>query len=104
MLIVRQTYKNRIKQTHAKINIKNVGLAPIPELLTTERLDEHLNQTLAFVTGTASTFLKWVKEFKVNHKNSLPLGDQKFFKQLAEILKFVIYMDIMTLIKMNACK
>ena len=80
MLIVRQTYKNRIKQTHAKINIKNVGLVPIPEPLTTERLDDYLNQTLAFVTGTASTFLKWVKEFKVNHKNSLPLGDQKFFQ------------------------
>ena len=80
MLIVRQTYKNRIKQTHAKINIKNLDSKPIPELLTTEKLENQLNQTLAFVSGTASTFLKWVNEFKLNHKNSLPLGDQSFFQ------------------------
>ena len=37
MLIVRQTYKNRISQTHAKINIKTVSSAAAPELLTPSR-------------------------------------------------------------------
>ena len=30
--------------------------------------------------GTASTFLRWVHEFKANHKNQLPMGDQSFFQ------------------------
>jgi hypothetical protein len=35
---------------------------------------------MAFVKGTANTFLNWVKDFEKNHKNSLPLGDQAFFQ------------------------
>ncbi len=80
MLIVRQTYKNRILQTHAKINIKTSNTSPIPEPLTAVKLENQLNQSLAFVSGTASTFLKWVHEFKKNHLNQLPLGDQDFFQ------------------------
>ena len=34
MLIVRQTYKNRISQTHAKINIKTTSSTATPDLLT----------------------------------------------------------------------
>ena len=80
MLIVRQTYTNRVSQTHAKINIKTKSSHATPELLTPEKLETQLNQSLAFVRGTASTFLKWVHEFKENHKNKLPLGDQSFFQ------------------------
>jgi len=80
MLIVRQTYKNRISQTHAKINIKTTSSKATPELLTAAKLDVQLNQSLAFVSGTAKTFLNWVHEFKNNHRNTLPLGDQKFFQ------------------------
>ncbi len=80
MLIVRQTYKNRISQTHAKINIKNISSTAKPELLTSSKLEAQLNQSLAFVNGTASTFLKWVHNFKKDHRNKLPLGDQSFFQ------------------------
>ena len=80
MLIVRQTYKNRIKQIHAKINIKTLNQKPSPELLTVDKLENQLNQSLGFIEGTATTFLKWVHEFKINHKNSLPLGDQSYFQ------------------------
>ena len=80
MLIVRQTYKNRISQTHAKINIKTTSSKATPELLTAAKLDVQLNQSLAFVSGTAKTFLNWVHEFKNNHRNALPLGDQNFFQ------------------------
>jgi hypothetical protein len=80
MLIVRQTYKNRISQTHAKINIKTTSSTPTPDLLTLVKLENQLHQTLAFVRGTASTFIKWVHEFKNNHKNQLPMGDQAFFQ------------------------
>ena len=80
MLIVRQTYKNRISQTHAKINIRTTSATASPELLTPSMLETQLNQSLAFVKGTASTFIKWVHEFKANHKNQLPIGDQAFFQ------------------------
>ena len=80
MLIVRQTYKNRISQTHAKINIKTTSSTATPDLLTLVKLENQLHQTLAFVRGTASTFIKWVREFKNNHKNQLPMGDQAFFQ------------------------
>ena len=80
MLIVRQTYKNRISQTHAKINIKTTSSTATPDLLTLVKLENQLHQTLAFVRGTASTFIKWVHEFKNNHKNQLPMGDQAFFQ------------------------
>jgi hypothetical protein len=80
MLIVRQTYKSRISQTHAKINIKTTSSTATPDLLTLVKLENQLHQTLAFVRGTASTFIKWVHEFKNNHKNQLPMGDQAFFQ------------------------
>lgn len=80
MLIVRQTYTNRVSQIHAKVNIKTTSSPATPELLTSAKLETQLNQSLAFVRGTASTFLKWVHEFKENHKNKLPLGDQSFFQ------------------------
>ena len=80
MLIVRQTYENRISQTHAKINIKTTSSQATPELLTPAKLETQLNQSLAFVSGTASTFVKWVHEFKNNHRNQLPMGDQTFFQ------------------------
>ena len=80
MLIVRQTYENRISQTHAKINIKTTSSQATPELLTPAKLETQLNQSLAFVSGTASTFVKWVHEFKDNHRNQLPMGDQAFFQ------------------------
>jgi hypothetical protein len=80
MLIVRQTYTSRVSQAHAKVNIKTISSQAMPELLTSEKLETQLNQSLAFVSGTASTFLKWVHEFKENHKNQLPLGDQSFFQ------------------------
>ena len=80
MLIVRQTYKNRISLTHAKINIKTSSSTATPDLLTLVKLENQLHQTLAFVRGTASTFIKWVHEFKNNHKNQLPMGDQAFFQ------------------------
>ena len=80
MLIVRQTYKNRISQTHAKINIKTTSSTATPDLLTLVKLENQLHQTLAFVRGTAATFIKWVHEFKNNHKNQLPMGDQAFFQ------------------------
>ena len=80
MLIVRQTYSKRISQKHAVVNITKVGKASDPELLTNDDLNKHLKQSLAFVKGTAQTFLGWVHDFKKNHKNQLPLGDQAFFQ------------------------
>ena len=80
MLIVRQTYSKRITQKHAVISIKRLGAPLDPKLLTYGELGNHLKQSLAFVRGTAHTFLGWVNDFKKNHRNALPLGDQSFFQ------------------------
>ena len=80
MLIVRQTYSRRMHQKHSVVHIKNLGESELTSLLTAEDLTRHLINSLAFVRGTAGTFLAWVKEFKENHKNALPLGDQSFFQ------------------------
>ena len=80
MLIVRQTYSRRVTQKHAVVNITKVGTPSDPELLTNDELNKHLKQSLAFVKGTAQTFLGWVHDFKKNHKNQLPLGNQAFFQ------------------------
>jgi hypothetical protein len=104
MLIVRQTYKDRISQIHATINIKALNSDVTPELLTPKKLETQLNQSLAFVSGTAKTFLQWVHEFKTHHRNKLPLGDQSFFQAAGGDPKFVICMVIMNLRKMNLWK
>ena len=57
MLIVRQTYSKRITQKHAVISIKRLGAPLDPKLLTYGELGNHLKQSLAFVRGTAYTFL-----------------------------------------------
>jgi hypothetical protein len=80
MLIVRQTYSNRVTQKHAVVNIKKIGLPEDPKLLTHSELSNHLKQSLAFVRGTAQTFLGWVNDFRDNHRNALPLGNQSFFQ------------------------
>ena len=80
MLIVRQTYTDRINQDHANIHIKITNADSSPQLLTLEELDKQLKDSLAFVQGTANTFLTWINEFQENHKNALPLGDQSFFQ------------------------
>ena len=64
MLIVRQTYKNRISQTHAKINIKTTNSLATPELLTPSKLETQLNQSLLLLKELHQPFLKWVHEFK----------------------------------------
>jgi len=80
MLIVRQTYSQRQDQKHALIHIKNLAEGKTPSLLTAGELSQHLANSLAFVRGTAGTFLAWVNDFKTNHRNALPLGDQTFFQ------------------------
>jgi hypothetical protein len=80
MLIVRQTYSRRLEQKHSVVNIKNIAVPNDPILLSSDELNRHLQNSLGFIRGTSTTFLKWVKEFKKNHKNALPLGDQNFFQ------------------------
>jgi len=80
MLIVRQTYLDRLQQKHADIHIKLVNENPKPKALTYLDLKNQLAQSLLFVTGTAKTFINWTREFQSNHFNALPLGDQAFFQ------------------------
>ena len=80
MLIVRETYKSKVTDKRAFLNIRALNQNSQLPVLSDDELLEKLNRTLRFVKGTASTFVNWVDEFKLNHLNSLPLGNQDFFQ------------------------
>ena len=80
MLIVRQTYKNKMHDSKAVLKIEALDYPDDIPLLEERELEQKLKSTFGFVQGTTNTFIKWVKEFQANHLNSLPLGDQKFFQ------------------------
>lgn len=80
LLIVRQTFLDRPKETPATVTIERVGGPSRPEALTAERLDRGLAATAAFVTGTARTFADWASGFQLQ-PNTLATVDQAKFRR-----------------------
>ena len=80
MLIVRQTFDDRSREAPARLQIRRLGSALAERGLDSERLEEGLSQALAFVSGTAKTFLGWVERFERAHRNQFQIGDQRFFQ------------------------
>ena len=60
---------DRFNQKHASMNIKKLGNIDIPPLLNIQELEFHLDNSMAFVKGTANTFLNWVKD--CNYSDSI---------------------------------
>ena len=102
MLIVRQTYKNKMHDSKALLKIEALDYPDDIPLLEERELEQKLKSTFSFVQGTTNTFIKWVKEFQANHLNSLPLAIKNSFKQPAEIQALFICMDIIQ-IHPNEC-
>lgn len=80
MVIVRQTFKNRAEELPARLTIRRLDGEGGHDLLDTDLLRGQLERSIAFVRGTARTFLDWVDIFKAGHFNHFELGDQSFFQ------------------------
>ncbi|MEK9649407.1 MAG: hypothetical protein VW146_00505 [Gammaproteobacteria bacterium] len=102
MLIVRETYRSKMNDKRATINIEAIHTDFHLPILSDEDLHHKLKMTLNFVAGTASTFLKWTGDFKLRHLNALPLGDQEFF-QAAGGDPSIIYLHGYYKIEPNEC-
>ncbi len=80
MLIVRQTFLDREKEMPARVQIEAIDPPQAtPDPLTLDRLSKGLTQSLAFVEGTAKTFLNWADQFKDEQFNKLATVDQEMF-------------------------
>lgn len=80
MIIVRQTFKNRAEEIPARLSLRRLDGEGGYDLLDTEQLRQQLERSIAFVRGTATTFIGWVDRFKAGHFNQFQLGDQSFFQ------------------------
>lgn len=80
MLIVRQTFNDRSREAPARLNIRRLGSTSSFEALDRQQLERGLTASLAFVGGTAKTFLAWVERFQRDHYNRFQIGDQRFFQ------------------------
>ncbi|HLS82992.1 MAG TPA: DUF1214 domain-containing protein [Steroidobacter sp.] len=78
MLLVRQTFLDRPRETPAVVTIERLGGPQRPEPLSAARLDRGLRAAAGFVRGTASTFADWVVKFRTQ-PNTLATVDQTLF-------------------------
>ncbi len=80
MVIVRQTYKNKMLDARASMRIRSLNDYNPSLPLTNKEFINYLSSSIRFIRGTAQTFTEWVKIFQKDHLNALPLGDQVFFQ------------------------
>ena len=80
MVLVRQTFNDRRTELPARLTIRRINSDGNYDLLDMDLLREQLERSIAFVAGTAWTFVGWVDLFKTGHFNTFDLGDQSFFQ------------------------
>ncbi|TFG60071.1 MAG: DUF1214 domain-containing protein [Spirochaetales bacterium] len=77
MIIVRQTFLDREKETPADLHISRIGSdgqTPVPSAPTPESVTEGLLTAAKLVSGASFLFANWARDFK-KHVNSLPQFD-----------------------------
>lgn len=79
MLIVRQTFFEREKETAATVNIEAKDSVATPDNLTLTKLSQSLSRTNAFIGGTSGIFKQWAEVFRNENKNMLNTVDQSMF-------------------------
>ncbi len=79
ILIVRQTFFDKAKETQAAVNIETINRPKSPAPLSLEALAVGLKNTPAFIQGTSGIFLQWADMFRQRHKNALSTTDQSMF-------------------------
>ena len=76
MLIVRQTFLDRVHEREAELEIVCLDGPPNPGPLTAESLDQGLTKAAGLVAASSMIFARWANEFKAGHPNLLPRFDQ----------------------------
>ena len=80
MFLLRQTFLDRSTERPATATIKAMDPPQsTPDPLSLEFLAGGLDRALAFVEGTAKTFLQWSEQFKDEQYNRLATTDQEMF-------------------------
>jgi hypothetical protein len=74
LVIVRQTFRDRSRETIADLRIERLGGAAAPAPLSPAFLDAGLARAAAYVHGTAALFAGWAEGF-ARHPNQLPRFD-----------------------------
>ncbi|MBN1199366.1 MAG: DUF1214 domain-containing protein [Bacteroidales bacterium] len=74
LLIVRQTFFNRLEEIPAELHIENLNGRKAPDPITPVMVDEGLKKAGLFVGGASLLFSRWTNGFK-KHANTLPLFD-----------------------------
>ena len=74
-LIVRQTFLDREREEVARMRIERVE-GEKGKALDPETLEQKLENTVAFVKGTANLFVDWMADYE-HHLNELPPDDQE---------------------------
>ncbi len=75
LVLIRQTFADRTKETPATIFIENLDGHKTPEPLTPAMIDEGLKTAALFVAGVPLLFSRWAKGFQ-KHTNKLPQFDE----------------------------
>ncbi len=74
LVIVRQTFLDRLNEVPAELRITNLSVGKHPRPLTTKQVDEGLKTASMFVGGASLLFARWAKGFR-KHVNRLPQFD-----------------------------
>lgn len=74
MLMLRQTFMNRFKETPVEIKIENLNGLDKPAPVSAKMMDEGLKMAALFVAGAPLLFARWAKGFQ-KHSNQLPMFD-----------------------------
>ncbi|MCG8592252.1 MAG: DUF1214 domain-containing protein [Proteobacteria bacterium] len=74
LVIVRQTFQDRARETVAKLRIERLGAEGPPAPVTAAFVDQGLQAAAGYVHGTAALFADWAEGFAA-HPNELPLFD-----------------------------
>ena len=74
MVMVRQTFLDRLAETPAEVTIENLDGRTAPDPVTPALVDEGLKTASMFVAGASFLFARWANGFQ-KHTNKLPLFD-----------------------------
>lgn len=65
LLIIRQTFNDKSRETPADIRIERISAGPsVPDILTPEKIEAQLMGAAQWVRGTANTFADWSEWFR----------------------------------------
>ncbi len=80
MLLVRQTFADRARETPATLRLVRVDGPHQPVPVTAAMIDEGLKNASTLVAGASLLFAKWARDFQA-HTNRLPRFDQEVSNQ-----------------------